>query len=114
MNNLADRYIAAKAALDVAQAAVDAINAEIKALGVDRLEGTEKDVINVLSERTSIDVKLAKQALTVEQIAAAAKTLDTKKVEGFLEADAIASALIITKTVTESLRIVEKKEAKAA
>lgn len=114
MTNLADRYIAAKAALDAAQAEVDALNAEIKALGVDRLEGTEMDVINVLSERTAVNAAVVKQVLTPDQIVEAAKTFDAKMVAFFVRHDPIAEAGIFTKTVVESLRISEKKTKKAA
>ena len=71
---LADRYAAAKGALDAAQQAVDALKAEIKAAGVARMEGAFYVVEVGLSERSTLDSKLAKTFLTEAQIDAATKT----------------------------------------
>lgn len=81
---LADRYAAAKGALDAAQKAVDElkakIKAEIKATGIPRLEGASYVlegafyVVEVgLSERATLDSKLVKEMLSAEQVAACTK-----------------------------------------
>lgn len=81
---LADRYAAAKGALDAAQKAVDElkakIKAEIKATGIPRLEGASYVlegafyVVEVgLSERATLDSKLVKDMLSAEQVAACTK-----------------------------------------
>ena len=70
---LADRYAAAKGALDAAQKAVDELKAEIKATGIPRLEGAFYVVEVGLSERATLDSKLAKEMLSAEQVAACTK-----------------------------------------
>lgn len=70
---LADRYAAAKAAADAAAAALDALKAEIKALGMPELHGITCDVTLSLSEQRRIDNKLLAQFLTAEQIEACKK-----------------------------------------
>lgn len=70
---LADRYAAAKGALDAAQQAVDALKAEIKAAGMPRLEGAFYVVEVGLSERATLDSKLAKALLSDEQVASCTK-----------------------------------------
>lgn len=56
--SLADRYAAAKAAADAALEALDALKAEIKALGKEKIEGVTCDVFLVLSEQRRVDQKL--------------------------------------------------------
>jgi hypothetical protein len=70
---LADRYAAAKGALDAAQKAVDELKAEIKATGIPRLEGAFYVVEVGLSERATLDSKLVKEMLSAEQVAACTK-----------------------------------------
>lgn len=70
---LADRYAAAKGALDAAQKAVDELKAEIKAAGQPRLEGAFYVVEVGLSERATLDTKLVKGILSEEQVAACTK-----------------------------------------
>lgn len=70
---LADRYAAAKGALDAAQKAVDELKAEIKAAGQTRLEGAFYVVEVGLSERATLDTKLVKGILSEEQVAACTK-----------------------------------------
>ena len=80
---LADRYAAAKGALDAAQKAVDALKAEIKETGVARLEGAFYVVEVGLSERASLDTKLVKAILTDEQSTACTKvtTVETIRIK---------------------------------
>lgn len=67
---LADTYALAKAELDAAQKAVDAIRKEILATGVEFITGDCAIVEVALSERAGFDAKVAKTFLTPEQIAA--------------------------------------------
>lgn len=80
---LADRYAAAKAAADAANAALDALKAEIKALGMPTLHGVTCDVTLALSEQMRVDLKLipqdiaeaARRPVLVERITVKAKGL---------------------------------------
>jgi hypothetical protein len=67
---LADRYAAAKAAADEATKALDALKAEIKALGMETLHGLTCDVTLCLSEQMRLDQKKVAKLLTEEQMAA--------------------------------------------
>jgi len=69
-NSLADAYALAKAELDAAQKAVDALRKEILATGVERIAGDCAIIEVALSERASFDAKIAKTFLTLEQAAA--------------------------------------------
>jgi len=71
---LADRYAALKAEADKIAKLLDAAKAEIKATGLELIEGQMADVAVTLSERCTLDSKLAKQFLTADQIAACTKT----------------------------------------
>ena len=71
--SLADRYAAAKAAADEAAKALEALKAEIKALGMETLHGLTCDVTLCLSEQRRLDNKLLSQFLTDEQIDACKK-----------------------------------------
>ncbi len=68
--NLADKYAIAKQEADNAIAALDAVKAEIRALGREVIEGTHVLVTLSLSERKSFDSKAAQAYLTEEQVAA--------------------------------------------
>jgi len=70
---LADRYAAAKAALDEAQKLVDALKQDIKNAGKQRLEGDFFAVESTLAERSTLDTKAVKKFLTDEQIALCTK-----------------------------------------
>ena len=74
---LADRYAAAKAAADAAEAALKALKAEVDATGFDIIEGVDCDLAIHLSQRSSISEELlmAKFGITKEQ-------LQSCKVEG--------------------------------
>ena len=65
---LADRYAAAKAAHDAAVEALDALKAEVKALGQERISGVTCDLTVSLSEQRRVDSKLLQALLTEEQI----------------------------------------------
>jgi hypothetical protein len=66
---LADRYAAAKNAVDVANKALDALKAEIKAMGVETLTGVTCDLVLSLSEQMRLDQGLVKNFLTDDEIA---------------------------------------------
>lgn len=70
---LADRYAAAKAAADAAVKALEALKAEVKALGMPELHGITCDLTLSLSEQRRIDNAALKQFLTDEQIEACKK-----------------------------------------
>lgn len=65
---LADRYAAAKNAVDVAAKALDALKAEIKAMGVENLVGVTCDLKLCLSEQMRLDASLLKNFLTDDEI----------------------------------------------
>ena len=66
--SLADRYAAAKCALDAATAALDALKAEVKALGAENIVGVTCDLKLTLSEQMRLDQALLKSFLTDDQI----------------------------------------------
>ena len=68
--SLADQYAAAKAAADAANAALDALKADIKAAGIERHIGVTCDVVLSLVGQQRIDQKLLKAYLTEAQIEA--------------------------------------------
>lgn len=57
INTLADRYAAAKAVLDAAEATVKELKAEIVALGVEQVEGARNFVNVGLAERSTLSTK---------------------------------------------------------
>lgn len=71
--SLADRYAVLKADYDAIAKALDAVKAEIKATGLDTIEGENAIVTVSLSERSTLDTKAAKALLTNEQVAACTK-----------------------------------------
>lgn len=73
--SLADRYAAAKAAADAANEALDALKAEVKALGQEKLLGVTCDLSLSLSEQRRVDPKLMQALLTPEQVEACKKTI---------------------------------------
>ena len=86
MTNLADRYSDLKAQIEALTLQLDAVKKEIKATGREQIIGDRAIVTVGLSERTSLDTKLAKALLTPEQITACSKvalieTLYVKRIE---------------------------------
>ncbi len=71
--SLADRYAVLKADADAIAKALDAVKAEIKATGLDTIEGENTIVTVSLSERSTLDTKAAKALLSDEQVAACTK-----------------------------------------
>ena len=65
---IADRYAAAKAAADAANAALEALKKEIKELGQERHVGVTCDIVLALSEQRRLDSKLLEQFMTPEEI----------------------------------------------
>ena len=78
--SLADRYAAAKAVADAAAEAHDALNAEIKAAGIERHIGLTCDIVLALSEQRRIDNKLLQSYLTDEQIEACKKPVLVERI----------------------------------
>lgn len=71
--SLADRYAAAKVAADAANAALDALKKEVKALGQEKVFGVTCDLTLSLSEQLRVDNKLLQGFLTDAQIEACKK-----------------------------------------
>ena len=71
--SLADRYAILKADADAITKALDAVKAEIKATGLETIEGDRAVVTVALSERSTLDSKAAKALLTDEQVKACTK-----------------------------------------
>lgn len=93
---LADRYAAAKEIADRANKELDALKAEIKALGKEELIGNDCIVTLSLSERTVVDGKKALSFLTDEQAAACQKTslVETIRVKAKVDvSEAVANVL---------------------
>ena len=67
-------FLAAKAAADAANATLDAAKAAILGTGLETLTDGHVDVVVCLSERATLDTKIAKSFLDAAQIAAATKT----------------------------------------
>lgn len=65
---LADRYAALKNAADTANKALDALKAEIKAMGVETIVGVTCDLKLSLSEQKRLDASLLKNFLTDAEI----------------------------------------------
>lgn len=70
LTTLADRYAAAKAAYDAAEAALKAVKAEVEAEGRTEIAGTNVILTVTPTERKGFDAKLARTFLTDEQAAA--------------------------------------------
>lgn len=68
--SLADRYAALKAEIDALTKELDKVKTEIKATGLETIEGDMAIVTVGLSERSSLDTKAIKEFLTPDQIAA--------------------------------------------
>lgn len=71
--SLADRYAVLKADADAIAKALEAVKAEIKATGLETIEGERAVVTVALSERATLDTKAAKELLTDEQIVSCTK-----------------------------------------
>jgi 2-hydroxychromene-2-carboxylate isomerase len=71
--SLADRYAILKADADAINKALEVVKAEIKATGLETIEGERAVVTVALSERATLDPKAAKALLTDEEIAACTK-----------------------------------------
>ncbi len=67
--SLADRFAILKADADAINKELEAVKAEIKATGLEKIEGENAIVVVSLSERSMFDTKAAKALLTSEQIA---------------------------------------------
>jgi hypothetical protein len=71
--SLADRFAILKQEIDALTKEFDAVKAEIKATGLEVIEGDYTTVTVSLSERASLDTKAVKELLTAEQVAACTK-----------------------------------------
>ena len=67
-------FLAAKAAAEAANATLDAAKTAILGTGLETLTDGHVDVVVCLSERATLDTKIAKSFLDAAQIAAATKT----------------------------------------
>jgi len=72
--NLADAYAELKVQIEALTKSLDAVKAEIKATGLEIIDGDHATVTVGLSERTSIDAKAVQLILTAEQFASVSKT----------------------------------------
>ena len=70
---LADRFAILKQEIDALTKEFEAVKAEIKATGLETIEGDYATVIVSLSERSTLDTKAVKELLTAEQVAACTK-----------------------------------------
>ena len=71
--HIADRYAFLKAEIEALTKELDKVKAEIKATGMETVTGEQAMVTVSLSERSTLDTKLAKEYLTADQIAACTK-----------------------------------------
>ena len=67
-------FLAAKAAAEAANATLDAAKTAILGTGLETLTDGHVDVVVCLSERATLDTKIAKSFLDAAQIAAATRT----------------------------------------
>ena len=70
---LADRYAILKAEADALNKQIDALKTEIKATGLEFVEGDTVVIKVCLSERATLDSTAAKKLLTPEQVASCSK-----------------------------------------
>jgi hypothetical protein len=70
---LADRYAILKAEADALAKQIDALKAEIKATGLETVEGDNVVIKVCLSERSTLDTASVKKILTPDQVAACSK-----------------------------------------
>lgn len=78
--SLADRYAVLKADYDAISKALDAVKAEIKATGLEVIEGERATVTVALHERKNFDSKAAKAFLTPEQIEDCTKVILVERI----------------------------------
>lgn len=74
MTNIADRYAALKYQAEAIETELKALRAAILATGQEVVEGEQCSVTVALSERVTLDTKLARQFLTIDQLKACEKT----------------------------------------
>ena len=70
---LADRYTILKSEAEALAKQIDALKTEIKATGLDFVEGDAVIIKVCLSERATLDSTAAKKLLTPEQVASCSK-----------------------------------------
>ena len=73
MNSIADRYAALKAQIEKAEAELKLLRNEILETGKETFEGNYATLTVSLSERESLDTKLAREFLSINQLAACTK-----------------------------------------
>jgi hypothetical protein len=74
MTSIADRYAALKYQQEAIETELKALRAEIIATGREVVEGEQCKIVVSLSERVTLDSKLARQFLTLDQVKACEKT----------------------------------------
>lgn len=85
--NLADKYQAIKLEIEALERLLAEVKAEIKATGLETIEGTNAIVTVGLSERSALDQKLVKELLSAEDLALCTKTtlIETIRVKSKVE-----------------------------
>lgn len=85
--NLADKYQAIKLEIEALKRLLDEVKTEIKATGLETIEGTNAIVTVGLSERAALDQKLVKELLSAEDLALCTKTtlIETIRVKSKVE-----------------------------
>lgn len=78
--SIADRFAILKADYDAIAKALDAVKAEIKATGLEVIEGERAIVTVALHERRNFDSKAAKAFLTPEQIEDCTKVILVERI----------------------------------
>lgn len=71
--NLADRYQAIKLEIEALERLLSEVKADIKATGLESIEGTNAIVSVGLSERSTLDQKLVKELLSADDLALCTK-----------------------------------------
>lgn len=80
MTTLADTYAATKSQIEKLEIELKSLRADILATGQDIIEGDRCTVTVGLSERVTLDTKLARQFLTITQLAACEKTTQVETI----------------------------------
>lgn len=85
--NLADKYQTIKLEIEALERLLAEVKAEIKATGLETIEGTNAIVTVGLSERSALDQKLVKELLSAEDLALCTKTtlIETIRVKSKVE-----------------------------
>lgn len=88
MNSIADRYASLKAQIEKLEGELKELRTEILASGKETFEGNHAILTVSLSERESLDTKLAREFLSISQLAACTKKslVETIRIKARVEA----------------------------